>query len=85
MCGGNDNASGVAVMLGSFTAWPPSRARVWAVATGCERPAPWACFAFGGIWDSIREIIINMDNLGIGHVTSSGRACSLPCSPTRTW
>jgi hypothetical protein len=71
--GGNDNASGVAVMLGSFTRLAenlPPGAEVWAVATGCEEAGTVGMLRFLEEYgDSIREdYIINMDNLGIGHV-----------------
>lgn len=71
--GGNDNASGVAVMLDSFIHLAqdlPQGAEVWAVATGCEEAGTVGMLRFleeygEEIWD---DYIINMDNLGIGHV-----------------
>jgi len=71
--GGNDNASGVAVMLDSFQhlakTMPPG-AEVWAVATGCEEAGTVGMLRFleehgNSIQD---DYIINLDNLGIGHV-----------------
>lgn len=71
--GGNDNASGVAVMLDSFIGLANNLspgAEVWAVATGCEEAGTVGMLRFLEEYgDEIRDdYIINMDNLGIGHV-----------------
>lgn len=71
--GGNDNASGVAVMLDSFEHLSqnlPEGAEVWAVATGCEEAGTVGMLRFLEEYgEAIEEdYIINMDNLGIGHV-----------------
>lgn len=71
--GGNDNASGVAVMLDSFQKLGqelPAGAEVWAVATGCEEAGTVGMLRFleehgEGIKD---DYIINLDNLGIGYL-----------------
>jgi acetylornithine deacetylase/succinyl-diaminopimelate desuccinylase-like protein len=71
--GGNDNASGVAVMLDSFRQLAgdlPEGAQVWAVATGCEEAGTVGMLRF--LEEYGKEIrddyIINLDNLGIGQV-----------------
>lgn len=71
--GGNDNASGVAVMLDSFEHLCrdlPEGAEVWAVATGCEEAGTVGMLRFLEEYGEAIEddYIINMDNLGIGHV-----------------
>lgn len=84
--GGNDNASGVAVMLDSFIRLAgnmPQGAEVWAVATGCEEAGTVGMLRFleeygEGIKD---DYIINLDNLGIGHVkyiTGEGLFAAIP-------
>lgn len=71
--GGNDNASGVAVMLDSFQKLGqdlPQGAEVWAVATGCEEAGTVGMLRF--LEEYGKEIkddyIINLDNLGIGYL-----------------
>jgi len=84
--GGNDNASGVAVMLDSFIhlAWDlPEGAEVWAVATGCEEAGTVGMLRFLEEYgEEIQDdYIINMDNLGIGHVkyiTGEGMFYAMP-------
>lgn len=71
--GGNDNASGVAVMLDSFIRLAgnlPPGAEVWAVATGAEEAGTVGMLRFLEQYgDDIRDdYIINLDNLGIGHL-----------------
>ena len=71
--GGNDNASGVAVMLGSFNKLAynlPEGAEVWAVATGCEEAGTVGMLRFLEEYGELiaDDYIINLDNLGIGDV-----------------
>jgi len=71
--GGNDNASGVAVMLDSFIHLAdnlPIGAEVWAVATGCEEAGTVGMLRFLEEYgEAIKDdYIINLDNLGIGNV-----------------
>ena len=84
--GGNDNASGVAVMLDSFEHLGrdlPEGAEVWAVATGCEEAGTVGMLRFLEEYgEAIKDdYIINMDNLGIGHVkyiTAEGMFYPMP-------
>lgn len=71
--GGNDNASGVAVMLDSFQKLGrdlPAGAEVWAVATGCEEAGTVGMLRFLEEYgEEIKDdYIINLDNLGIGYL-----------------
>ncbi|MTI96083.1 MAG: Zn-dependent exopeptidase M28 [Firmicutes bacterium] len=73
VAGGNDNASGVAVMLHSFNELAqtlPEGAEVWALATGCEEAGTVGMLRFLEEYgEEIRDdYIINLDNLGIGNV-----------------
>lgn len=84
--GGNDNASGVAVMLDSFIHLAkklPQGAEVWAVATGCEEAGTVGMLRFLQEYgeDIHEDYLINMDNLGIGHVkyiTGEGLFFAMP-------
>lgn len=84
--GGNDNASGVAVMLDSFIHLAdnlPQGAEVWAVATGCEEAGTVGMLRFLQEYgeDIQEDYIINLDNLGIGHVkyiTGEGLFFAMP-------
>jgi len=84
--GGNDNASGVAVMLDSFIHLAqdlPAGAEVWAVATGCEEAGTVGMLRFLEEYGEAIEddYIINMDNLGIGYVkyiTGEGMFYAMP-------
>lgn len=84
--GGNDNASGVAVMLDSFIHLAnnlPAGAEVWAVATGCEEAGTVGMLRFLEEYgDQIKDdYIINMDNLGIGqvkYITGEGMFLAMP-------
>ncbi len=84
--GGNDNASGVAVMLDSFMHLAqdlPTGAEVWAVATGCEEAGTVGMLRFLEEYGEAIEddYIINLDNLGIGYVkyiTGEGMFYAMP-------
>ncbi len=89
VAGGNDNASGVAVLLGlaeSLKRNPLQESSVWLVATGCEEAGCYGLISLlNNHHDSLQGAsLINLDNIGIGqmkYTTGEGMLKLFPSSP----